>query len=87
MCNLDCFHCPYEDCINDGELNNQVKCRNWYQRNREKKIAYQKAYNKAHRAEIKAKKLQKAKEPIDVPKVTKLLKFSELDVLIRRGVV
>ena len=56
-CNLDCLNCSYDDCINDGELDNAIYCRNWYERNKEKKRAYQREYIRKKRAEEKAKKV------------------------------
>ena len=44
MCNLDCLNCAYDDCINDGELSNAIRCREWYRKNKEKKKEYQRAY-------------------------------------------
>lgn len=77
-CNLDCFNCPYDDCINDGELDNSIRCASWYERNREKKLKYQRAYNKQKRANKPPKK----EKPIDVPKVTKLSSFKELGAML-----
>ena len=53
-CNLDCFNCPYEDCINDGELDSSIHSANWYERNKEKKKAYQREYNRKHREKKQA---------------------------------
>lgn len=78
MCDLDCFNCTYPDCINDGELDNSIRCRSWYERNREKKIEYQKAYNRR----VRANKPQKKDKPKEVPKECKLLSFKELEVLL-----
>ena len=44
MCNLDCENCTYDDCINDGELNNAIHCRNWYENNKDYKREYARAY-------------------------------------------
>ena len=49
MCNLDCLNCTYDDCINDGELDNAIACRSWYDRNKERKREYQRAYSKQKR--------------------------------------
>lgn len=65
VCNRDCLNCIYEDCIEDklktnhkkGELSEEAKAhkaeynRQAYWKNRERRLAYQKAYQKAHRAE------------------------------------
>ena len=52
-CNRDCEQCKYTDCINDGELDNSISCANWYDRNKEKKRAYQREYARKKRAEKK----------------------------------
>lgn len=52
-CDRDCENCPYTDCINDGELDNSISCANWYDRNKEKKRAYQREYARRKRAEKK----------------------------------
>lgn len=52
--NLKCFECTYDDCINDGELDNAIWCRNWYERNKEKKKAYQREYNRKKRERDRA---------------------------------
>ena len=65
-CDLHCFDCTYPDCINDGELDNAIRCKNWYNRNREKKCAYQRAYNKQKRQNKPSKKVK----VIEVPKET-----------------
>jgi hypothetical protein len=49
MCNLDCLKCTYDECINDGELDNIVRCHNWYEANKEKKRAYQREYARRKR--------------------------------------
>ena len=49
MCNLDCLNCTYDDCINDGELDNIARCHNWYEQNGEKKRAYQREYMRQKR--------------------------------------
>lgn len=56
MCDLKCEQCTYDDCINDGELNNAIYCRNWYEKNKEKKRAYQREYARKKRAEAKLRK-------------------------------
>ena len=48
-CNLDCFNCPYDDCINDGEIDSSIRSANWYEKNKERKKAYQREYNKNRR--------------------------------------
>ena len=52
-CNRDCNNCPYPECLNDGEMDNSIACSSWYDRNKEKKKAYQREYNKRKRAEKK----------------------------------
>ncbi len=52
-CDRDCEHCEYTDCINDGELDNSISCANWYDKNKEKKRAYQREYARKKRAEKK----------------------------------
>lgn len=69
VCNKDCFNCVYPDCIYNGkgdsgrkkgELSEAAKAhkaeynRQAYWKNREKRLEYQKAYQKAHRAEQNA---------------------------------
>ena len=80
-CKLDCFHCPYDDCINDGELDNAVRCASWYDRNRDKKLAYQREYQRRYRERKRLEKTEKKSEPIIKPKEVQLLKFSELGAL------
>lgn len=82
-CNLDCFNCPYEDCINDTSMDNSIYCARWYEKNREKKLEYQREYNKRHYKEQKQLKEQRKLDKLkEVPVEIKLLKFSELDVLL-----
>ena len=77
-CNMDCFNCPYPDCINNeiesGKemamrhrsrntsktskyLENRAeilaKAKSYYQRNKEARIAYQRAYNAEHYEQVK----------------------------------
>ena len=58
-CDLNCFKCTYDDCINVGELNNAIYCRKWYEKNKEKKRAYQREYARKKRAEQKLKAVGK----------------------------
>ena len=53
-CNKDCLNCKYEDCINDGELDNAISCNNWYDRHKEEKRKYQREYARRKRAEKKS---------------------------------
>ena len=43
----DCFTCPYEECIDETNYNKDA-CRRYYEKNKERRILYQLAYNKAH---------------------------------------
>lgn len=70
-CNLDCFNCIKPDCDVDFIDWNSVKCKRWYEKNREKKLAYQKAYNKRKRQNKPVKKVEE-------PRVTEILSFKEL---------
>ena len=52
----DCFTCPYPDCILEDtdkikqEYNPEIK-RRYYQKHKAERLAYQKAYNEAHKAD------------------------------------
>ena len=77
-CDMDCFHCVYPDCINDEDeksLERKMKdvevrkkaeyMKEYYRRNREKRIGYQKEYVKNHVEEFRiyqAKYYQENKE-------------------------
>lgn len=58
-CNGDCFHCIYEDCIGDPDANESSKQgpdgQTYYQRNRDKYRAYQRAYYAANKELCKAR--------------------------------
>ena len=62
VCNRDCFHCPYEDCIvedvtaaEDQERRKTEKDLLFVRDFRQRKIAaYQKAYRDSHKDEIAA---------------------------------
>lgn len=53
-CDFDCFNCKHSDCVASGaeiirkesqeNLTNKEMCNNWYQRNKERKKAYQREY-------------------------------------------
>ena len=47
ICDLRCLTCPYSECIRDKRQKEVYK--RYYEKNREKRIAYQKEYNKAHK--------------------------------------
>lgn len=51
ICDLRCLTCPYTECIRDKRQKEVYK--RYYEKNREKRIAYQKEYNKAHREQIR----------------------------------
>ena len=51
ICDLRCLTCPYSECIRDKRQKEVYK--RYYEKNREKRIAYQKEYNKAHREQIR----------------------------------
>ena len=51
ICDLRCLTCPYAECIRDKRQKEVYK--RYYEKNREKRIAYQKEYNKAHREQIR----------------------------------
>lgn len=64
ICNMDCFNCPFEDCINDKNAENRVrywndvgesrrKAREMYYKNRDRALASQKKYDDAHREKIR----------------------------------
>ena len=63
ICNMDCFNCPFPDCINDGKetksertmkkVDKEKKKDSYYQRNREKCIAKVKEYRSAHSERVK----------------------------------
>ena len=82
MCNLDCLNCTYDDCINDGELDNAIRCRSWYERNKEKKKAYQREYQRAYRERKRQNKTQKVETPINEPKEVKIVSFKELGAMV-----
>ena len=58
VCDYDCFHCPYEDCINDGKKlelisgakeyntseSHRAAQKKYYEENKEKVAAYSKKY-------------------------------------------
>ena len=75
MCDLDCLNCTYDDCINDGELNNAIYCRSWYDRNKEKKRAYQREYARRKRQN----KQSKINAPINVSIINKNVLKSEYE--------
>lgn len=75
MCNLDCVNCTYEECINDGELNNAIYCRSWYDRNKEKKREYQREYARRKRQNKK----NKTNTPINVSLINKNVLKSEYE--------
>ena len=62
-CNFDCFNCMYPDCIatikdimvqeTKENLTNAENCNNWYQRNKERKKAYQREYIRKKREQDK----------------------------------
>lgn len=51
ICDLRCLTCPYSECIRDKRQKEVYK--RYYEKNREKRIAYQKEYNKTHREQIR----------------------------------
>ena len=51
ICKINCLSCPYEECERDKRQKETY--RRYYQKNREKRIAYQKEYNKANREQIR----------------------------------
>lgn len=67
LCNEDCFHCPYPDCINDGmtagtyQSLDEIEKELLFPRSvQEKKIAaYQREYREANREKIAAQKREK----------------------------
>lgn len=57
ICNMDCFNCPYDDCIRGekactAHYNPEAK-KKYYQENRTARIAYQTAYNAKHKDRAK----------------------------------
>ena len=75
ICNEDCFHCPYSDCIRDGTGTRGKKIssderkkkraeyhRERYRANREKALARTHAYYKANRGKILAHQHEYYKE-------------------------
>lgn len=67
VCNRDCFHCPYPDCIVDDDGQSGYKDpekrreyqRAWRARNPELRREYQREYYKRHREEILEKERKK----------------------------
>ena len=60
-CNHDCFTCPYPDCIKDNarkgdSINSHKK---YYLQHRGDRLSYQKAYNAAHKEELRQKRKEK----------------------------
>ena len=47
ICKINCLSCPYEECERDKRQKETY--RRYYQKNRERRLAYQRAYNKAHK--------------------------------------
>ena len=48
----DCFTCPYADCIKDTKTqDNPETHKRYYERHKSERLAYQKAYNEAHKAD------------------------------------
>lgn len=68
-CDMDCFNCPYDDCISDStknpikvEKNSGEKKHEYYLQHREERIEYAKKRYYAKREEILKKKKEKYHE-------------------------
>lgn len=53
ICNMDCFHCRFADCINDDpEPKRDRESGSYYDLHREERLAYQAKYKEEHREEF-----------------------------------
>lgn len=51
-CNYDCLHCIHPDCVKDTKTqDNPETHKKYYQAHRKERLAYQKAYNDAHKTD------------------------------------
>lgn len=63
ICDLRCLACPYSECIRDKRQKEVYK--RYYEKHREKRLAYQHKYNREHKEQLSAyekKRWQKKKE-------------------------
>ena len=73
MCNLDCFNCPYPDCVRPLNADNLKYIKRWQEKNPDKVKQYQKNKRARYSEEKKAEELQrlldwKSKNPTRVRK-------------------
>ncbi len=49
ICRINCLSCPYSTCIR--EEHEKANAKRYYERHKSERLAYQKAYNEAHKAD------------------------------------